>query len=50
MGIKDRINKVFQTNNSKMKANLKKHKIEIKLEGRNVEFSEEGNMSELKQK
>ena len=47
MGIKDRINKVLQTNNSKMKAkskhvhmfsNLKKHEIEIELEGRNWNF------------
>ena len=50
MGIKDRISKVLHTNSSKMKAklkhvhmfsNLKKHEIEIELEGRNVEFSEE---------
>ena len=33
-----------------MLSNLKKHEIEIELEGRNVEFSEEENMTELKQK
>ena len=33
-----------------MFSNLKKHEIEIELEGRNVEFSEEENTPELKQK
>ena len=59
MGIKERISKVLYTNSSKMKAklkhvhmfsNLKKHEIEIELEGRNVVFSEEENTLELKQK
>ena len=55
----NRGNKGLHTNSSKVKAklkhvhmfsNLKKHEIEIELEGRNVEFSEEENTPELKQK
>ena len=55
MGINDRISKVLHTNSSKVEAklkhvhmfsNIKKHEIEIELERRNVEFSEEENTLE----